>query len=96
MVDNGDPHYKRNGTVTLFAALNTLDGAVIRMCDDQHRHQEWLRFLRVIDELNPEAKQIHLIADNYAMHKHPQSAALAEAASARYPRKGSARPQGPG
>ena len=64
--------YKRNGTVTLFAALNTLDGAVISMCDDRHRHQEWLRFLRVIDELNPEAKEIHLIADNYATHKHPK------------------------
>ena len=64
--------YKRNGTVTLFAALNTLDGAVISMCDDRHRHQEWLRFLKVIDELNPEAKEIHLIADNYATHKHPK------------------------
>ena len=62
--------YKRNGTVTLFAALNALDGAVISMCDERHRHQEWLRFLRVIDELNPEAKEIHLIADNYATHKH--------------------------
>ena len=64
--------YKRNGTATLFAALNTLDGTVISMCDDRHRHQEWLRFLRVIDELNPEAKEIHLIADNYATHKHPR------------------------
>src|SRR5262244_340799 len=62
--------YKRNGTVTLFAALRTLDGAVLSMCDDRHRHQEWLRFLRLIDELNPEAKEIHLIADNYATHKH--------------------------
>jgi len=64
--------YKRNGTATLFAALNTLDGTVISMCDDRHRHQEWLEFLRVIDQLNPEAKQIHLIADNYATHKHPK------------------------
>ena len=64
--------YKRNGTVTLFAALNTLDGAVLSMCDDRHRHQEWLRFLRLIDELNPEAKEVHLIADNYATHKHPK------------------------
>lgn len=64
--------YKRNGTATLFAALNTLDGTVISMCDDRHRHQEWLKFLRVIDQLNPEAKQIHLIADNYATHKHPK------------------------
>ena len=42
--------YKRNGTATLFAALSTLDGTVISMCDDRHRHQEWLKFLRVIDD----------------------------------------------
>ena len=64
--------YKRNGTATLFAALNTLDGTVISMCDDQHRHQEWLKFLRVIDQVTPERKEIHLIADNYATHKHPR------------------------
>jgi hypothetical protein len=63
---------QRNGTATLFAALNTFDGTVISMCDDRHRHQEWLKFLRVIDELNPEAKEIHIIADNYATHKHPK------------------------
>src|SRR3954471_2669891 len=64
--------YKRNGTATLFAALNTLDGTVISMCDDQHRHQEWLKFLRVIDDVTPADKQLHLIADNYATHKHPK------------------------
>ena len=64
--------YKRNGTATLFAALNTLDGTVISMCDDRHRHQEWLKFLRVIDDLTPPEKQLHLIADNYATHKHPK------------------------
>lgn len=64
--------YKRNGTATLFAALNTVDGTVISMCDDRHRHQEWLRFLRVIDDLTPKAKEVHLIADNYATHKHPK------------------------
>jgi len=64
--------YKRNGTATLFAAMNTLDGTVISMCDDQHRHQEWLKFLRVIDQVTPEQKEIHLIADNYATHKHPR------------------------
>jgi transposase len=64
--------YKRNGTATLFAALNTLDGTVISMCDDRHRHQEWLRFLRVIDDVNPGRREIHLIADNYATHKHPK------------------------
>jgi transposase len=63
--------YKRNGTATLFAAMNTLDGTVISMCDDRHRHQEWLKFLRVIDHVTPKDKSIHLIADNYATHKHP-------------------------
>jgi transposase len=62
--------YKRNGTATLFAALNTLDGTVIGMCQERHRHQEWLKFLRVIDDLTPAGKQLHLIADNYATHKH--------------------------
>jgi transposase len=64
--------YKRNGTATLFAAMNTLDGTVISMCDDQHRHQEWLKFLRVIDQATPQGKQLHLIVDNYATHKHPK------------------------
>jgi Integrase core domain. len=64
--------YKRNGTATLFAAMNTLDGTVISMCDDRHRHQEWLKFLRVIDEVTPTGQEIHLIADNYATHKHPK------------------------
>ena len=62
--------YKRHGTATLFAALNAADGRVISMCDDRHRHQEWLQFLRVIDSIIPPDKQLHLIADNYATHKH--------------------------
>jgi transposase len=62
--------YKRNGTATLFAALNTLDGTVIGMCQERHRHQEWLKFLRVIDDVTPAGKQIYMIADNYATHKH--------------------------
>jgi transposase len=62
--------YKRNGTATLFAALNVADGTVISMCDDRHRHQEWLQFLRVIDQVTPAGKALHLIADNYATHKH--------------------------
>ena len=62
--------YKRNGTATLFAALDTLDGSVISMCDGRHRHQEWLRFLRVIDMVTPPNKQIHMIVDNYSTHKH--------------------------
>jgi len=64
--------YKRNGTATLFAAMNTLDGTVISMCDDRHRHQEWLNFLRVIDQATPGGQEIYLIADNYATHKHPK------------------------
>jgi transposase len=63
--------YKRNGTATLFAALNTFDGKVISMCAERHRHQEWLRFLRILDRRTPAGKQLHLIADNYATHKHP-------------------------
>ena len=63
--------YKRNGTATLFAALNTIDGKVISLCQERHRHQEWLRFLRLVDEATPDDKQLHLIADNYATHKHP-------------------------
>jgi transposase len=62
--------YKRNGTATLFAALNVADGTVISMCDDRHRHQEWLRFLRAIDQIMPAGKHLHLVADNYATHKH--------------------------
>src|ERR1700674_906529 len=64
--------YKRNGTATLFAAMNTLDGTVISMCDDRHRHQEWLKFLRVIDEVTSPEKDLYLIVDNYATHKHPK------------------------
>src|SRR5881296_1494343 len=63
--------YKRNGTTTLFAALNILDGKVIADCMPQHRHQEWLKFLRLIDKSTPKRKQLHLIIDNYSPHKHP-------------------------
>jgi transposase len=63
--------YKRNGTATLFAALNTLDGKVIGLCQPRHRHQEWIYFLRLVDETTPAHKQLHLIVDNYATHKHP-------------------------
>jgi len=64
--------YKRNGTTTLFAALNTLNGKVIGTCMQRHRHQEWIKFLRLIDQSTPSDKQIHLIADNYSTHKHPK------------------------
>jgi transposase len=63
--------YKRNGTTTLFAALNTQDGTVIGTCMKQNRHQEWLKFLRLIDKRTCPEKELHLIADNYATHKHP-------------------------
>src|SRR5215470_969050 len=63
--------YKRHGTTTLFAALNTLDGSVIATCMEHHRHQEWLKFLRLIDHQTPADKQLHLIVDNYATPKHP-------------------------
>ena len=62
--------YKRYGVTTLFAALNTLDGSVISTCMDRHRHTEWLKFLRLIDESIDEQLDVHLIADNYATHKH--------------------------
>lgn len=63
--------YKRNGTTTLFAALNVLDGQVIGQCQQRHTHVEWLKFLRQIDRQTPKGKTLHLIADNYATHKHP-------------------------
>ena len=63
--------YKRNGTTTLFAALNVLDGQVIGQCQQRHTHVEWLKFLRQIDRETPKGKTLHLIADNYATHKHP-------------------------
>ena len=62
---------KRHGTTTLFAALNVLDGQVIAQCQPRHRHSEWLKFLRQIDRATPKDKTLHLVADNYATHKHP-------------------------
>jgi len=62
--------YKRNGTSTLFAALNTATGHVLSMCSKRHRHTEWLKFLRLIDRETPEHLAVHVIADNYATHKH--------------------------
>jgi transposase len=63
--------YKRHGTTTLFAALDVATGKVIGQCMARHRHQEWLKFLRAIDRGTPKALDLHLIADNYATHKHP-------------------------
>jgi len=64
--------YKRNGTTTLFAALSMLDGKVISACMDRHRHQEWIKFLKLIDQQTPPDLDLHLIVDNYATHKHPK------------------------
>jgi transposase len=63
--------YKRNGTTTLFAALNMLDGTVIGTCMPRHRHREFLRFLKLIDQQTPARLDLHLIVDNYATHKTP-------------------------
>ncbi len=62
--------YKRNGTTTLFAAIELGQGEVIATCMERHRHQEWIKFLRMIDEQTPKELDLHLIVDNYATHKH--------------------------
>ncbi len=64
--------YVRHGTTTLFAALNVADGAVIGQYHARHRHIEWLKFLRLLDEQTPADRDLHLILDNYATHKHPK------------------------
>lgn len=64
--------YKRNGTTTLFAALELAEGRLIGTCMPRHRHQEWIKFLKMIDENTPEGLDLHLIVDNYATHKHPK------------------------
>jgi transposase len=70
--------YKRHGTTSLFAALNISDGTIIGECLPQHRHQEWLRFLKLIQSQVPGDKEIHLICDNYATHKHAKVQAWAK------------------
>jgi transposase len=62
--------YKRNGTTTLFAALNVLTGHVIRQCMPRHRNGEFLKFLKIIDASTPAGLDLHLIVDNYSTHKH--------------------------
>jgi transposase len=64
--------YKRNGTTTLFAALNTIEGSVIGTCFPRHRNIEFRKFLRQIDESIPAELSIHMILDNYGTHKHPK------------------------
>jgi transposase len=62
--------YKRHGTITLFAALNYLDGKVLSRTEPRHTHVEWLRFLKQLDQETPRELDLHLIVDNYATHKH--------------------------
>jgi transposase len=64
--------YQRHGVTTLFAALNILEGKVFGQCMKRHRHQEFIRFLNVIDARVPKNKAVHVIIDNYAAHKHPK------------------------
>jgi transposase len=64
--------YKRNGTTTLFAAVNVAEGKVIGTCQPKHRHQEWIKFLKLIDAETPPELDLHLVVDNYATHKHPK------------------------
>ena len=67
--------YKRNGTTTLFAALDVATGKVLGQCLPRHRHEEFLTFLRTIDHNVPKTLAVHLILDNYHTHKHPQTKA---------------------
>jgi transposase len=67
--------YKRNGTTTLFAALDVLDGKVIGRCMQRHRHQEFIRFLNAIEAEVAVGKVVHVILDNYGPHKHPKTRA---------------------
>jgi len=64
--------YKRNGTTTLFAALELAEGKLIGTCMKRHRHQEWIKFLKLVDAQTPAELDLHLIADNYFTHKTPE------------------------
>ena len=64
--------YIRNGTTTLFAALNVLDGTVVGQCMQRHRHQEFLRFLNRLEHDIPAGRLVHVVLDNYGSHKHPK------------------------
>ena len=70
--------YKRHGVTTLFAALDVLEGKVIGQCMKRHRHQEFIRFLNLIEARVSKKKTIHVIVDNYATHKHPDVMAWLE------------------
>lgn len=64
--------YKRHGTTTLFAALNTLDGTVLSQCRSRHTHKDWIAFLQQMNASTSPDKALHVIADNYSAHKHPK------------------------
>ncbi len=64
--------YKRNGTTTLFAALELAQGKVVGQCYQRHRHQELLKFLRRLDQEFPQPVPLHLVMDNYGTHKKPE------------------------
>lgn len=64
--------YKRHGTTTLFAAIELAEGQLIGTCMPRHRHQEWIKFLKLIDRETPSDLDLHLVVDNYATHKHPK------------------------
>lgn len=64
--------YKRNGTTTLFAALEVVHGKVVGQCYARHRHQEFLKFLKQLDAEFPGKIKLHLVMDNYGTHKHPR------------------------
>jgi transposase len=74
--------YKRHGTTTLFAALSVLDGTVIGLCMQRHRHLEFIRFLNAVERQVAADRSIHVVLDNYATHKHPKVLA----SLARHPR----------
>jgi hypothetical protein len=86
--------YKRNGTTTLFAAMNLLDGTVIGRKMQRHRHQEFIRFLNAVEREFHAGKTVHAILDNYAAHKHTSSADGWRAIPARHSISG--RPRHPG
>lgn len=69
--------YNRNGITSLFAALNVLDGTVIGCKLQRHRHQEFIRFLNVIEAEVPAGKAVHMMLDNYATHNKPKVAPMA-------------------
>ena len=79
--------YKRHGTTTLFAALDTADGSVIGKCYNRHRHQEFLKFLNLINRNVHKDKDVHIITDNYSTHKHAKVKSWIKWRNQRYAKK---------